>query len=111
NIPSVNRVIIPMLQWNLPRIAQYFFRFIRMDMTEPTQVHFITYERSIEGNLLALLLRKERLNAIIREGQLLAENEIGEYLNLPDWVLDELLTKGSDHDDNVKTNWSQRVGA
>lgn len=111
NIPSVNRVIIPMLQWNLPRIAQYFFRFIRMDMTEPTQVHFITYERSIEGNLLALLLRKERLNAIIREGQLLAENEIGEYLNLPDGLLDELLTKEVDHEGNVKINWSQRVSA
>lgn len=111
NIPSVNRVIIPMLQWNLPRIAQFFFRFIRMDMTQPTQVHFVTYERSIEGNLLALLVRKERLNAIIREGELLAENEIGEYLNLPDGLLDELLTKEIDHQGNVKIDWSQRVSA
>ena len=40
NIPACNRVIIPCLNWNMPKLAQYYFRFIRMDMLTPTEVHF-----------------------------------------------------------------------
>ena len=62
NIPACNQVILESLQCNIPRMEQFYFRFIRLDSKEMKDVHYVTYEDSVEQNLMALVLTKERLN-------------------------------------------------
>lgn len=108
NVPACNRVVVPALGWNVPRIMQYAFRFIRFDMDHPTEVHFVTYDRSIEANLWALLLNKERLNAFIKTGAVPSTSSMVDALGLEAGVLDTLMTKVRDDDGNVVVNWTQR---
>jgi Helicase conserved C-terminal domain. len=42
NIPSCNDVILESLQWNIPKMEQFYFRFIRLDSKNQTQVHFVS---------------------------------------------------------------------
>ena len=39
NIPACNQVILESLQWNIPRMEQFYFRFIRLDSKEMKDVH------------------------------------------------------------------------
>lgn len=61
NIPACNLVIIESLQWNLAKVSQYFFRSIRYDSEQSTEVMFLTYSPSIEDNIMNLLLNKEKI--------------------------------------------------
>lgn len=46
------------------------------------RVHFVTYDESIEQNLLALVTTKERLNEFIKLGEIREESEIFEEFDL-----------------------------
>lgn len=76
NIPTCNDVILESLQWNIPRMEQFYFRFIRLDSREMKNVHYVTYEDSVEQNLMALVLTKERLNEFIKTGEVKEQSEI-----------------------------------
>lgn len=43
NIPDCDEVIMESLQWNIPRMEQFYFRFIRLDSERTKRVHFVTY--------------------------------------------------------------------
>lgn len=58
NIPTCNDVILESLQWNIPKMEQFYFRFIRLDSKELKDVHYVTYKDSVEQNLMALVLPK-----------------------------------------------------
>ncbi len=57
----LHHAILESLQWNISKMEQFSFRFIRFDSKEFTHVHFVLYEDSIKQNLMALVLTKERL--------------------------------------------------
>ena len=42
NIPTCNDVILESLQWNIPKMEQFYFRFIRLDSKELKDVHYVT---------------------------------------------------------------------
>ncbi len=110
NIPSCNDVILESLQWNLPRMEQYYFRFIRLDSKEKKNVHFITYEDSVEQNLMALVLTKERLNEFIKSGDVKAQSEIFEEFDVTMSVIESLLKRETDSEGKVHITWgSQRI--
>lgn len=66
NIPSCDRVILEGLQWNIPRMEQFYFRFIRFNSKNHTHVHFVCYDGTIEKNILALMMDKEKINEFIK---------------------------------------------
>lgn len=110
NIPTCNDVILESLQWNIPRMEQYYFRFIRLDSQERKNVHFITYGDSIEQNIMALVLTKERLNDFIKTGDVKRQSEIFEEFDISTSVIDSLLKREQDADGKLKISWgSQRV--
>lgn len=111
NVPACNRVIIPALAWNMPSVQQHYFRFIRFDMRYHTEVHIVTYERSIEANLLALNLNKERLNLIVRDGEAPSTRSLIEELGFDAGLLDALMEKHRDVEGNVHIRWAQSVHA
>ncbi len=112
NIPSCNDVILESLQWNIPRMEQFYFRFIRLDSQERKNVHFITYADSIEQNLMALVLTKERLNEFIKTGDVKRQSEIFEEFDVTMSVIDSLLKREKDADGKIGISWgSQRITA
>ena len=110
NIPSCNDVILESLQWNIPRMEQYYFRFIRLDSKELKNVHFVTYKDSVEQNLMALVLTKERLNEFIKSGEVKEQSEIFDEFDITMSVIDSLLIRTQDSEGKIHISWgSQRI--
>lgn len=110
NIPSCNDVILESLQWNIPRMEQYYFRFIRLDSRDTKNVHFITYEDSVEQNLMALVLTKERLNEFIKSGEVKEQSKIFDEFDITMSVIDSLLIRTQDSEGKIHISWgSQRI--
>lgn len=110
NIPDCNQVILESLQWNIPRMEQFYFRFIRLDSKALKDVHYVTYADSIEQNLMALVLTKERLNEFIKTGEIKDESDIFEEFDINMSVIDSLLTRTTDEEGHIKISWgSQRL--
>jgi hypothetical protein len=98
NIPSCNLVFIESLQWNNPRMAQFYFRFIRFNSTELTTVRFYCIKGSIEQNLLALVADKQRLNDFIRLREYVGKDEALDKLGVDSTILQNVLLWGKDGD-------------
>lgn len=111
NIPACNRVIVEALQWNIPRMEQYYMRFIRFDSTDFKQVHLVTYADTIEQNILALLMAKEKLNEFIKSGSLHDDEEIFAEFGISTDLFDNLMQKGYDDEGNLHLTWGQQQGA
>jgi hypothetical protein len=107
NIGFINKVIIPELSWNDASMSQYYFRFIRYTSTEWKQVYFITYENSIESNLLSLILAKEKLNLFMKN-QELEDEELYEKYGVDFDLLDMLMRKEKDEDGKVSIRWGKQ---
>lgn len=101
NIPSCNHVLMESLQWNIPKMEQFFFRFIRYDSKEHTTVTFINYNNTIETNLMALLMSKERLNDFIKTFEYRENSDIYDEYNIDLDILNSLITK--EYDPEKKT--------
>ena len=112
NIPTCNEVILESLQWNIPKMEQFYFRFIRLDSRDKTNVHFVSYVDSIEQNLMALVLTKERLNEFIKSGEVMEQSEIFEEFDISMSVIESLLIREQDSEGKVHISWgSQRIAA
>lgn len=109
NIPYCNKCIIESLQWNIPKISQFYFRFIRFDSTRHTQVHFVNYENTIELNLLALLMAKEKLNDFIKTTNETTTAAIYEEFGLDLNILDSLIQKNYDEDGKLYLSWGKQT--
>ena len=110
NIPACNQVILESLQWNIPRMEQFYFRFIHLDSKEMKDVHYVTYEDSVEQNLMALVLTKERLNEFIKTGEVKEQYEIFEEFDITMSVIDSLLVRTQDREGKIHISWgSQRI--
>jgi hypothetical protein len=108
NIPSCNDVILESLQWNIPKMEQFYFRFIRLDSKDKTNVHFITYENSIEQNLMALVLTKERLNEFIKTGEIKEQSDIYEEFDISQSIIDSLLKREQDSEGKFHISWGNQ---
>lgn len=108
NIPSCNEVILESLQWNFPKMEQFYFRFIRLDSKEKTNVHMVTYDDTIEQNILALLLKKEQINDFIKELEYKPEGDIYEEYGVDMGILDSIIEKEYDEDGGVTINWGKQ---
>lgn len=110
NIPSCEDIIIESLQWNIPRMEQFYFRFIRLDSVGIRHVYYVTNEESIEQNLMALVLTKERLNEFIKSGEVKEESEIFEEFDISPDIIDTLFRREQDDQGKFHIRWgAQKV--
>jgi hypothetical protein len=107
NIPSCNEVAIESLQWNIPKMEQFYFRFIRYDSPEHTNVTFFNYDGTIEMNLLALLMAKEKLNDYIKTLEYRDDSDIYDEFGIDMDILESILTKETDDDGKVSISWGE----
>lgn len=108
NIPSCNDVILESLQWNIPKMEQFYFRFIRLDSKEKKRIHYVTYDESIEQNLIALVLTKERLNEFIKTGEVMEQSEIFNEFDISPSLIENLLQRKRDEDGNFYIAWGNQ---
>ena len=109
NIPSCNKVIVESKQWNIPKIEQWFFRFIRYNSLEHTDVYIISYKETIEMNLLALLMAKERLNDYIKTRKFKEEEAIFEEFGIDLDILNDIMEKSIDNAGRTIMNWGKQA--
>ena len=101
-------MILESLQWNIPKMEQFYFRFIRMDSRNKTRVHYVCYDESIEQNLIALILTKERLNEFIKVGEIMEESEIFDEFDVSTNLIENLLKRERDKDGNFYISWGNQ---
>jgi SAM-dependent methyltransferase len=110
NIGSCNKCIIESLQWNIPKIEQFYFRFIRFDSVHKTEVHFINYNDTIEMNILALLMSKERINDFIKSLSYKEQSDIFNEFDVSTDIFNSIVEKEYDEKGKVHLVWgSQKV--
>ena len=108
NVPSCEDVILESLQWNIPRMEQFYFRFIRLDSVGKRRVYYLTYEDSIEQNLMALILTKERLNEFIKIGEVKDEADIFEEFDIDPSIINSLFKREQDENGKFRISWGQQ---
>lgn len=108
NVPSCEDIIIESLQWNIPRMEQFYFRFIRLDSVGMRRVYYLTYEDSIEQNLMALVLTKERLNEFIKSGTVKEESEIFEEFDISPDIIETLFRREQDAQGKFHIRWGEQ---
>ena len=101
--------ILESLQWNISKMEQFYFRFIRLDSKEFTHVHFVLYEDSIEQNLMALVLTKERLNDFIKTGEVKEQSEIFDEFGISPNLVESLLRREQDDDGHFYITWGDQT--
>lgn len=107
NIGFVNKVIIPELSWNEATMSQYYFRFVRYNSKDQKEIHFFTYENSIESNLLGLILTKEKLNLFMKN-QDIDDEELYDKFGVHFDLLDMLMTKEKDSEGRTQIRWGKQ---
>lgn len=107
NIGFVDKVIIPEMQYNDSSMGQYRGRFIRMNSDNKTQVYNVIYNKSIENNLLKLIMCKEKLNLFMKN-QDLNDDEIFEKYGVDSWLFNCLMVKEKNDDGSINITWGEQ---
>ncbi len=89
-------------------MSQFYFRFIRFDNVKHTQVHFVNYENTIELNLLALLMAKEKLNQFVKTLDNHSREEIYQEFDIDMGILEMLIEKDVDADGKLVLQWGNQ---
>lgn len=105
SINFVNKVICTALSWNMSTLSQFYFRFIRYDSKDLKEVHFITYENSLESNLLSLIISKEKLNNFMKNNE---DEDIKSELGVDFDLISMLLSKEKDSEGHTYINWGSQ---
>ncbi|OMD67623.1 N-6 DNA methylase [Paenibacillus odorifer] len=108
SINYVNKIIVSELAWNGASLHQFTARFVRFDSeSDNKEIHYVTYENSIESNLLKLILSKEKLNLFMKNDDL-NDDELYERFGVDFDILSMLMTKEKDEDGYTRLNWGKQ---
>ena len=108
NIDFVDKIILPELHYNNAAMSQYYFRFIRYTSVNFKKVYFLTYENSIESNLIRMIMAKEKLNLFMKN-QEVDDEELFDRFGVDQGIINMLMTKGFDEDGNVQIRWGDQI--
>ncbi len=107
NIDFVDKILLPELHYNNAAMSQYYFRFIRYTSQRWKQVFFLTYEHTIESNLLRMILAKEKLNLFMKNENL-DEDELYERFGVDPAIVSQLMSKEYDEKGRVRIRWGEQ---
>ena len=68
----------------------------------------VTYEDSIEQNLTALVMTKERLNDFIKTGEITEQSDIMEEFGVDMSIIESLIKKEYDKEGHLKLTWGRQ---
>ncbi|WP_340032519.1 N-6 DNA methylase [Paenibacillus sp. FSL K6-1122] len=108
SINYVNKIIVPELAWNGASLHQFTARFVRFDSeSDNKEIHYVTYENSIESNLLKLILSKEKLNLFMKDDEI-SDDELYNRFGVDFDIVNMLMTKEQDKDGYTRLKWGQQ---
>lgn len=107
NIDFVDKVLLPELHYNNAAMSQYYFRFIRFTSKRYKQVYFITYENTVESNLLKLILVKEKFNLFMKN-EIIENDELYERFGVDPAIINNLMSKEYDEKGKVYIRWGEQ---
>lgn len=108
NIPTCNHCILTSLQWNYPKMSQFFFRFIRFNSKELTTVYFVNLADTIESNLMALIMAKEKINRAVKLNNQ-DRNEVFEDIGFDINILNSVLERTYDKESKqMRVQWGNQ---
>lgn len=108
NIPSCDVVICEGLQYNIANMMQYIGRFTRLNSKNKTVIYFITYLNTLEQNILALLMSKQRINEFVKQCEYKEDAEIFNEFGISLDIFSSIITKSYDEDGTVKLSWGKQ---
>lgn len=89
-------------------MSQFYFRFVRYDSKNFKHIYFVTYNYTIEQNLLGLLMAKERLNEFIKTLEFREREAIFDKYGIDISILDAVMEKEVDSvTGKVRLTWGQ----
>ena len=89
-------------------MSQFYFRFIRFNSKENTNVWFVNYEQSIENNLLSLVMAKERINRALKLEESTEQEELFDLFGL-EWIEEFLQTEYNEDTGKYEVGWGEQV--
>lgn len=105
NIGFIDNIIATSLPYNWATFTQWYSRFIRFDSNvENKKINIITYENSIESNLLNLLMCKEKL-VLFMKNEEMDDEELFDKFGISFNLLNMLLSKHKDTEGKMRIEW------
>ncbi len=108
NIPSCDVVICEGLQYNIANIMQYVGRFTRLNSKNKTTIHFVTYLNTLEQNILALLMVKQRINEFVKNLEYKDNADIFDEFGISLDIFNSIIQKTYDENGSVVLTWGQQ---
>ncbi|QWU14396.1 Eco57I restriction-modification methylase [Paenibacillus sophorae] len=108
NIPSCDVVICEGLQYNIANMMQYIGRFTRLNSKNKTMIHFVTYLNTLEQNILALLMSKQRINEFVKQCEYKEDAEIFGEFGISLDIFSSIITKEYDENGSVRLTWGEQ---
>ena len=105
NIWETDIVILESLQRNWSKISQYIFRAIRIDNPSWTDVYYLT-TKSLELNLVKLIIAKEKITSVVNKWQVKTEKEIEEDLGVNVNELENLMELVKKEKEWIQIKWN-----
>ncbi|GFN32553.1 helicase-related protein [Paenibacillus xylaniclasticus] len=102
NIPSCDVVICEGLQYNISNMMQYIGRFTRLNSKNKTTIHFVTYLNTLEQNILALLMAKQRINEFVKQCEYKEDADIFDEFGISLDIFNSIITKEYDENGSVR---------
>ena len=107
NIDFVDKILLPELHYNNASMSQYCFRFIRYTSENFKKVYYLTYENSIESNLIRMVMAKEKLNLFMKSLDV-DDGELFERFGVDKQLVNMLMSKGYDDQGHVQLRWGEQ---
>ena len=107
NIDFVDKIILPELHYNNAAMSQYYFRFIRYTSNRLKRVVFLTYQNSIETNLLKMVLSKEKLNLFMKN-EVVDDDELYDRFGISPEVFHTFMTLSEDQNGKLQIRWGNQ---
>jgi superfamily II DNA or RNA helicase len=108
NIPSCDVVICEGLQYNIANMMQYIGRFTRLNSKNKTTVNFVTYRNTLEQNILALLMAKQRINEFVKQLEYKEDADIFDEFGISLDIFNSIITKSYDENGSVTLTWGKQ---
>lgn len=108
SINYVDKIIVTELSWNGASLHQFTARFVRFDSeSNNKEIHYVTYENSIEVNLLKLILSKEALNLFMKDDYI-NDEELFDRFGVDANIFNMLMTKEKTEDGYTRIKWGEQ---
>ena len=91
SIPNTNAIIVESLTWNYAQFEQFYSRGIRADSPQTADVFYLATNRSLEQNLIGLIINKHELTSFVNTGKIVERDDIISQLGVTSDFMDEIV--------------------